>query len=67
MKRFLKANKKAAVKDSFESTSTAETSQAGDEAVIPCKICGKMFSRTGLGGHTSKAHPNESSAYMAKM
>ena len=47
------------------STSTAETGQPISE--VACKICGKTFSRTGLGGHTSKAHPNESAAYKAKM
>ena len=33
-----------------------------------CKICGaRMKSNAALGGHTSKAHPNESKTFQKKM
>ena len=33
-----------------------------------CKICGaRMKSNAALGGHTSKAHPNESTTFQRKM
>jgi len=35
---------------------------------VACKICGMwMRNNAALGGHTSKAHPNESSAFARKM
>ena len=36
-------------------------------SVTTCKICGRVFTKSQqLGGHTSKAHPNESKVYQHK-
>ncbi|CAI2359994.1 unnamed protein product [Moneuplotes crassus] len=36
------------------------------EDMRKCKICGREFSRQGLGGHMSRAHPGQSTEYRQK-
>jgi hypothetical protein len=52
------------------SQSTAAMSEAPkkSDGPVACKICGvEMKNNAALGGHTSKAHPKESSAFALKM
>jgi hypothetical protein len=37
-----------------------------DEERMKCKLCDKKFTRQGLGGHMSRAHPGQSEEYKKK-
>lgn len=43
-----------------------KSTTSSNEELIQCKLCDKKFTRQGLGGHMSRAHPGQSEDYKRK-